>query len=101
MARSSRAMTSWKKRKRRRISPAPFFSPPWPGSTRPSRANAQISLVALDGRLKAAHGELLVVVSGNALGLVDLLILDRIFQHHAGAHLALEGALDFLPRRLG
>jgi hypothetical protein len=29
---------------------------PWPGLTRPSRVT-RIELVALDGRLKAAHGE--------------------------------------------
>src|SRR4029079_18948084 len=43
----------------------------------------------------------LVVVARDAFGLVDLLILDRILQLHAGAHLADMGALDFLPGGLG
>src|SRR6478752_6161827 len=42
----------------------------------------------------------LVVIPRNALGLIDLLILDRILQNHAGAHLADMLALNLLPRRL-
>ena len=43
----------------------------------------------------------LMIVPGYPHGLVDLLILDRILQHHAGAHLADHAALDFLPGGLG
>ena len=35
-----------------------------------------------------------MIIPGNALGLINLLILDRILQHHAGAHLADMGALE-------
>src|SRR5258707_13458325 len=41
-----------------------------------------------------------VIVPWYPLRQVDVLILDRILQHHAGAHLADMSALDFLPGRL-
>ena len=41
-----------------------------------------------------------VIIARNAHGLVDLLIFDRVFQHHAAAHLADMLALNFLPGRL-
>ena len=49
---------------------------------------------------RAAKDKRLVIVARHAFGQIDILILDRVFQHHAGAHLADMGALDFLPRRL-
>src|SRR5690606_18699935 len=45
-------------------------------------------------------GPALVIVSRQAARMRDILILDRIFQNRAGFHLADNGALDFLPRRL-
>src|SRR5678815_12334 len=42
-----------------------------------------------------------MIIPRNTLGLIDILVLHRILQHHAGAHLANMGALDFLPGSLG
>ena len=49
---------------------------------------------------KGGHGRASMIVARDALGLGDLLVLDRRLQHHAVGELVDHAALDLLPGRL-